>query len=111
MQIARSEHHWACGRLAIVEGDVDEAQRRIRKLAREKVGYCEARAGLLMAGINPTREALDAAVAVCESRGMKLLAQLARHQRGDAKGTEWLRAQGVRDPDGAARMLAPMLGR
>jgi hypothetical protein len=111
MQIARSEHHWACGRLALVEGDDREVQRRIRKLAKEKVGYCDARAALLMGGLNPTKEALDATVAVCESRGMKVLAELARHQRGDEKGTAWLRSMGVRDPDGAARMLAPMKGR
>jgi hypothetical protein len=109
LQVVRVEHHWMAGRLALAEGLVAEAQRRIRRLRAERVPHGDNWAALLQAGLDPRPETLRAALAAAEAAGNLHAAAIVRHLLGDPLGASELAEQGVCNPDKMCQLVLPRL--
>ncbi len=109
IQIVRVEHHWMAGRLAIAEGLVDEARRRIRRLRAERVVYANLWADLLAAGVDPRPETLRAALAQSEAACNTHAAAVVRYLLGDPAGAVELADQGVRNPERLCWLVVPRI--
>lgn len=109
IQIVRVEHHWLAGRLAIAEGRLPEARRRIRRLRAERVPYGDVWAELLAAGLDPRPERLRGALACAESAGNLHVVAILQYLLGDPRGAAELAEQGVRDPERMCRLVIPRL--
>jgi hypothetical protein len=107
IQIVRVEHHWLAGRLAIAEGRVDEARRRIRRLRAERVPHGDVWAELLAAGIEPRPERFRDALACSDAAGSLHVSAVLRYVLGEPGSAAELAQQGVRDPERLCRLVLP----
>jgi hypothetical protein len=116
-----------CARRAPSEAHalLDQARREIRRLARERVGWASALAGLLEAGLAHLRgdvatacDQLAHAIAALDAAGLALFATAARRRLaqlcGGDRGAElsrqaaaWFTHSGVVRPDAMTAMLTP----
>ncbi|HEX6836123.1 MAG TPA: hypothetical protein VF334_06095, partial [Polyangia bacterium] len=107
IQVVRVEHHWMAGRLAIAEGLVDEARRRIRRLRAERVPHADAWAALLAAGVDCRPEVLRAALAQAEAAGSLHAATVVRYLLREPGSADELAGQGVRNPERLCQLVVP----
>ncbi|HEX6834951.1 MAG TPA: hypothetical protein VF334_00185, partial [Polyangia bacterium] len=125
IQLTRIEAVHLYGRAALAAGDLGEAARAAKKLAREKMAWSAPLAALLAAGVARTggdlaqaRTSLDEAARGFDAADMALWEAVARRQLGLLVGGDegaalvaaadaFLRAQSVRDPGRVAATLAP----
>ncbi len=123
IQNVRVEATFLRAAAALAAGLGDEALASARRLERERVGWAEAFAALLRAGISSPDEAAAryrAAAARLESVQMALFAAAARRRAGAFGGGDegraaiaaadaFMTAQGVKNPERMTAMLAPRL--
>jgi len=109
IQIVRVEHHWFAGRLALAEGNVAEARRRMRKLRAERVPYADLWAELLAAGLAPRPETFAGTLACAESVGNLHVVAVMRYLLGDPRGAAELAEQGVREPERMCSLVIPRI--
>ncbi|MBE2252218.1 MAG: serine/threonine-protein kinase PknK [Myxococcus sp.] len=108
------------GRLAVAAGQGALAAEVVRALSKERVGWAQAQALVLTAGLEPSRASrcLSEAIALFEQHDMRLFAAAARLRLGALQPAElgaanqrlaraWFETQDVKNPDAFARMLVP----
>jgi serine/threonine protein kinase len=107
-------------RTALACGLVGPAEADARRLARHGLEWARPAAALIRAGVAAKKgdrsratERLDEAVSRFEAAEMAAFAAVARRRRAELAGTvdeaanEWMRRQGIRNPDRFTTMLAP----
>ena len=109
VQVVRIEHHWIAGRLAVAEGLVGEARRRVKKLRQERVAHGDAWADLLDVGLDPRPETLRTVLARFQSAGNLHAIAVLRYLLGESGAEAELTAQGVRNPERFCRFVVPRI--
>ena len=88
------------GRAALAAGLIDVAGQAAKRLESEKAPWGTALAMLL-------RRELREAEPLLQKLEMHLHAAAVRRRLGDPSGTEWMMAQGIRNPEAMTRLLLP----
>ncbi|HEX6084824.1 MAG TPA: protein kinase [Thermoanaerobaculia bacterium] len=88
------------GRAALAAGSIDAAGQSAKRLEAEKAPWGTALAMLL-------RRELREAEPLLQKLEMHLHAAAVRRRLGDPSGTEWMTAQGIRNPEAMTRLLLP----
>ena len=126
IQIARAISDWLLGRIAACEGDINETDRRARRLADERINYAAIWSGLLAAAAIAQRHdtagaiaQLDFTAAMADDNDFPLCAAVARLRAGQLGGDDakvqaaiaWMHGQDVRDPFRMCDVFAPGIAR
>jgi hypothetical protein len=116
----------ARARAALATGRLDEAEREVRELSRERFPVARGWATLVEAGLREARGDTTGAVAsygeaagALEEQKARLWSWAAMHRRGTllggeqgdrlvAEADEAMKAEGIHKPSSMARMLAPV---
>jgi len=78
-----------------------------KRLDAENADWGRALAMLLRAGVDGTPDRLRTALPLLEKLDMRLHAAAVRRRLGDEAGTQWMLAEGIRNPDAMTRLLLP----
>ena len=112
-QTVRTETAWMRGRIALVDGRLDETTAMSRRLVGEKVGYARAWARMLDAavaaqtrGADAARALLTEAVQLADAHDLAMCGAAARIMLDDPRGEDAMLVEGVKNP---ARMLQVLL--
>jgi len=126
VQVIRAEVTFLKGRLELASatGSARTARRIARRIAREGIPPALTWSAMIAAGAcarfgdsEGLASALDRAVALADAADMELCAAAARRRRAQLGGddaeragreaTDWMRAQGIVDPDAVTAMMLP----
>jgi hypothetical protein len=104
-QTIRAEAAWLRGRAAVATGDLESARREAKWLRGQGVGYANAWAAMLDAGVARTPAAYAAARALAQDNDLAMCVAALRMAEGDVHGEEAMQAQGVKKPEQIVAML------